>query len=98
MYSPNHDYREIQQVPAVAEVSSWMRDEAVSYDLHHALHRKNHKKNVLYLLLQHQRKNRREKYEGRCTGVDRSPLKEPLRKVTNRKASRALASERGHFD
>jgi len=68
-----------------------MRDEAVSYDLHHALHRKNHKKNVLYLLLQHQRKNRREKYEGRCT-VDRLSLKEPLRKVTNRRASRVVVS------
>lgn len=53
MYSPNYDYREIQQVPTVAEISSRMSDKAISYDLHHALRRKNHKKNVLYLFLQH---------------------------------------------
>lgn len=55
-----------------------MGNEAVSYNLHHALHRKNHKKNVLYLLLQ-EKKDHQVNNKEKCIDVDPLSLKGPLR-------------------
>jgi len=73
---PDNNYREVQDVPAVAEVSSLMANEAISYNLHHAFHRKNHKKDVFYLLLQEKKavNNKKKRID-----ADLLSLKEYLR-------------------
>lgn len=49
--APNHNDDEIQEVPAIADVGAGMEHQPIGHDLEHRLHRENHQKYVLHLLL-----------------------------------------------